>query len=234
MTIRVCLLGLPRCGSQYVCDLIIRNTPNITCIDEPFTPNHHSANFTQDSFGYLHKSQDEIVTLSVEEQIDRTINLLEKSNINQSVVFKLFLLNDFPYDHYAAIVKVIKNQNFKFLILKRINIVDQILSFLISNELNTWSNFTSIPDNRIAEVKNFGNIDYLIDQIKNFETTLKNLHLNTMPVINYETAKVDLEKYFHRPFVIEPLIRKMSNLSNQKRVSNFDEVMAIINKKIKL
>ena len=84
MSSMTCLIGLPRCGSQYIASLFKTNSSyNIKNISEPFTPNHKS------SLDIMDINIDEFNTY--EEQVTVVIDRLKSISKHQSLILKLFL-----------------------------------------------------------------------------------------------------------------------------------------------
>lgn len=232
---RICLIGLPRCGSQYISELINRNIFRCLNLNEPFTPGHFTARISVDHNKKILASTDTSpVSCSYDEQIESVINILKDGNIRQPVLLKLFLTTHYSVDQYKTIIKTLSDLNFIFILIRRENILDHILSFAISSELDFWSNYNGASDDRSVVIKRLDSIDFMCDQILNFDNYLQSLNLENIPTLRYEHIKEDIEKIFQTNISLETNIRKISDIPSTDRILNIDEVRGRILKKIKL
>lgn len=235
MTRRLCLIGLPRCGSQYITELIIRNIKNITNLTEPFTPGHFTYNISlSDENNIIPCNDSSSLKIAHNEQINHVINVIKNGNPNQSLILKLFLTSQYSLETYKKILTILKEANFQFLIIKRLDKLNHILSNLIGDELQFWSNYSPASDNRIVEIKDILKIKDTCKLIYEFDLYLKNLELDKNPVIHYENVKHDLENIFKKTILLNTNIRKMSDLLSSDRITNIKEVKDIIEQEIKM
>jgi hypothetical protein len=220
---RICLLGLPRCGSQYISSLIMVNSSRgIKNLSEPFTPRHEPA---------LNDLDISITDFnSYEEQVSMVINKIQSFSNDQSLVMKLFLHSWIPLVEHARVVQVLKELNFKFIIVKRKNIVDQLFSLGIGLKLNKFTNFKNY-DNSIVEIdaNTLSSMKTLQDDLANFDNILKELDLSASTTFYYETIKEDLSKFLGRDITINSGYKRMSLIPSAKRISNIDEVLTFLN-----
>jgi len=220
---RICLLGLPRCGSQYISSLIISNTDyKIKNLSEPFTPRHEASlndiGFTITDFN------------SYEEQVSLVIDRIKSFNSGQSLVMKLFLHSTIPLINHIRIIEALRELNFKFVIIKRKNTVDQLLSLGIGLKVNKFSNFGSY-DNSIVEIDDYilSIMKTLQDDLEKFDGLINELNLSDSPTLYYETINQDLSAFLGKNIKINSGYRRMSILPSKYRISNIDKVLTSLN-----
>jgi hypothetical protein len=220
---RICLLGLPRCGSQYISSLIMINSDSVTRnLAEPFTPNHipslHDIGLANTSFN------------SYEDQVNAVIDKLRALDNTTSLVLKLFLHSWISETHHHRIIQVLAELKFKFVVVKRNSVIEQLLSLGIGLKLNKFTNFGDY-DNTIVELDHsiMNSMKVLHDDLKNFDILLKNLNLDNCPVFHYETAKEDLSIFFKKTIINKTRYKRMSQLPSAKRISNINEVLNFLN-----
>lgn len=220
---RICLLGLPRCGSQYISSLIMLNSPRgIKNLSEPFTPNHTpSLNDIDISITDFN---------SYEEQVSIVINKIQSFNSDQSLIMKLFLHSWIPLKNHDRIVKVLKELNFKFIIIKRENTVDQLLSLGIGLKLNKFTNFKDY-DTCIVELDHniLDKMKTLQNDLANFDNLINELNLSNSPTLYYETIKEDLSKFLGKDIIVNTRYKRMSMIPSTNRISNINEVLLFLN-----
>jgi hypothetical protein len=158
------------------------------------------------------------------------INKIQSFSNDQSLVMKLFLHSWIPLVEHARVVQVLKELNFKFIIVKRKNIVDQLFSLGIGLKLNKFTNFKNY-DNSIVEIdaNTLSSMKTLQDDLANFDNILKELDLSASTTFYYETIKEDLSKFLGRDITINSGYKRMSLIPSAKRISNIDEVLTFLN-----
>jgi len=221
--IRICLIGLPRCGSQYLSNLIMANTNfDIKNLAEPFTPNH------EPSLNDIEISK--TAFNSYEEQVSLVIDKMKLFNSNQSLVMKLFLHSWISSIEHSRIIQVLKELNFKFIIIKRKNITDQLLSLGIGLKLNKFTNFNEY-DNSIVELDNdiLSSMKILQTDLKNFDNLLNKFNLSNSTTFYYETIKEDLSTFLGRNININTRYKRMSSIPSVHRVSNIENILKSLN-----
>ena len=220
---RICLLGLPRCGSQYISSLIMLNQPGgIKNLSEPFTPGHilslKDIGISSTDFN------------SYEEQVSLTINKIKSFSGNQSLIMKLFLHSWIPLTEHSRIIQVLKELNFKFIIVKRRNIIDQLLSLGIGLKLNRFTNFDDY-DNSIVELDDtiLDNMKILQTDLANFDNLINKLNLSDSITMYYETIHVDLSIFLGKNINTNSRYKRMSSIPSADRISNINEVIKFLN-----
>lgn len=184
---RICLLGLPRCGSQYISRLITSSYPNMDNLAEPFTDNHPYNIVNVDDRILACKSK----TYKHSERIAHVSEILKSGNINQSLVLKLFLTENI-YPYLKEILDTLKKLNFVFIIIKRENVEHQLLSFAIGRASNKWDSSHGRHNKDTYCITQVDELIWLHRTISNFDNVIKE-HNITAPTIRYEHAVEDLE-----------------------------------------
>jgi len=205
---RYCLLGLPRCGSQYISSVITRNIVGGTNLSEPFTYCHPKYNIIQkDSFLYTSPIFPKFN--SYKEQIDYVLNLLKNSNQQQSLVLKIFLTDRILSSlQLQEILDTLKQLGFKFLIMKRENIEHHLLSWIVAQATNKWSTDDGIHKDLIdLSTYNLTNVEFLYKDILNFNKVIEEYKIDA-DIIRYENCIEDLTTYFQRPIITGIRLKK--------------------------
>lgn len=225
---RVCLVGLPRCGSQYISQLIVHNS-EYTNLLEPFTFNHGvSLSETKRIYDTDNIIKDNYESLDY--QIEDVLNVLYSAPEKDFILLKLFLV-EVEYSYYRYIVDELKKLGFSFIIINRKNIIDQYLSLLISVSTDKWSNWTEeyYTDKVEISVEQLIKHDWFFCKLREFNTALSELNLLEYHTIYYENAVNDISKWLGKEINTDILLKKMSELSNSERIKNIDEVRQHIN-----
>lgn len=229
---RICVIGLPRSGSQYISEILANYSKNVLNLLEPFTPNHFSNKIKLDRDLNIVPYYNAEIDIDEYEQLDYVLNIFKKSNDIQPIVFKLFLTDQFNVTEYKKIVDVLKHKKFSFLILKRQNIVEHILSFLISKEKNIWYNDgTKVVDK--FKISNTNSIDWILKQILQFDSIVKNIGLSDGVIIRYENAIQDLEEYYGKKIVGTTRVKVTLGDSKKSIVVNYRSIVKKIKEKIR-
>jgi hypothetical protein len=201
MATRICLVATPRSGSQYVSELL-RGT--ITSINgdimfnaqEPFSINpDFSLGLTPSGWltlNYENKIQHTPATI-----VDSVLECLRNVVPEQSIIIRFF-----PFGYYGhqldKIFTELKSYGFEFIVLKRDNLEEQLLSYGISETVKKWSNFKLTEPIKIT---NFRDIMGMRDFLFRFETitTERFECLKMASVIHYEHALAHVEEIFGVP-----------------------------------
>ena len=229
MTTRICVLGLPRSGSHYVVELLCRSFQNqkvtLTDLKEPFTIEDPVTIELVDSLLHVeYKSgvkqgdnQFETVDLLVNNRID----VINNSNSNQDIILRLFPMRYLdPYIN--DIINCLKKNNFKFVVLERQQIEQQILS---CGRAVTTQQWFGKSDRTIVEFteQSFDAMTWLYNRIKKFPSIIDALGIE-FSTIKYETCIVDIERHFNMPVVNEVSIEKQSIDNPYDLISNGNQV----------
>jgi len=221
---RICLIGLPRCGSQYISRLVKNVSTKIVILDEPFTV-ATGITCIQYINGQVKLTRD-LKFDSIQDQIDHVIYTLSQAP-DQSCVLKLFLL-DYLEPYLAQIVDALTKLNFKFIVMTRENRIEQLLSFGIALETDRWNSYQGIYQQGYkTQITHFESMQWLNDQIINFNRRLSNLKIDPLGIVRYEYAVEDLSKILEIP--INPLTELQKQITsdpydlieNAEEVNNF-------------
>jgi hypothetical protein len=223
---RICLLGLPRCGSQYISRLIASSYSDMTNLAEPFTDNHpyNIVNVR----GQIAPYQSTQGNCLYSERIAYVSKVLESGDINQALVLKLFLTDD-VYPYLAKILEVLKKLNFIFFIIKRENIEHHLLSHAIGHASNKWNSLQGLHNDNTYHITNTDNIQWLYRTIVNFDNVIRE-HNITAPIIRYENAVDDLGRLLDMPINTHINIEKQVIGDPYNMINNADEIKQFIKK----
>jgi len=225
---RICLLGLPRCGSQYISNVIAKSVgPNMQNLGEPFTAGH-PYNIIQKNNLLYPTTSDFTKYTSLTEQINYVFSLLKNSNQEQSLVLKLFL-NNRVFTFLSEILNELSALNFKFLIMKRENTEYQLVSWLVATATNKFDSTHGMHDKPI-----FINNDLchdvigLYESILNFDKVLAEYKIEA-DCIRYEHAVLDLTMHFQKKMNIDIARKKQLPNNPYDMIENADEVRKYLN-----
>jgi len=199
---KYCIIGLPRCGSAYAASLIKASLENyytkVYDLKEPFS-----------------KNQDFI---DLETKI-------KSCNYKEIIILRLFLI-DRSIEELKTIIIFLKKYNFNFLILKRKNIENQLISFAVANKTNLWWKHKKNKNTKKLKIfiTKFTDILWLFKHIKQFDTTLKKIDIINSPTLYYETLKNDLNKVLKVPINVNVVLVKQSAKNPYDQIINGIEV----------
>jgi hypothetical protein len=201
MATRICLVATPRSGSQYVAELLIGTVKSINGdtmfnAQEPFSINpDFSLSLTPKGWltlNYENKIQHTPATI-----VESVLECLRNAVPEQSIIIRFF-----PFGYYGhqldKIFTELKSYGFDFIILKRDNVEEQLLSYGISETVKKWSNFKLTEPIKITD---FRSIMGMRDFLFRFETitTERFEFLKMASVIHYENALEQIEEIFGVP-----------------------------------
>lgn len=224
---RICLIGLPRCGSQYISNVIAKSMgPGMENLAEPFSAGHPYC-IDKDDNGLLHAIPSDFTKYnSHTEQIDYVLNFLKNGNQEQSLVLKLFLTDDIIL-FLSKILNILRALNFKFLIIKRENIEYHLISYAASISTNKWHSRhgNGIQTRPIhISIERYPDILWLYNIISNFDTVIIEHKLDTSGLIRYEHAIDDLTNYFSIPINTDIDLKKQLPSNPYDMIENAKEV----------
>lgn len=201
MATRICLVSTPRSGSQYVSQLLIGTIKSINGdmmfnAQEPFSINHDfSLGLTPT--GWLTLNYENRTPHTPNTIVDSVLDCIRNAVPEQSIIIRFF-----PFGYYGhqlnKIFEELKSYGFEFIVLKRDNLEEQLLSYGISETVSKWSNFKLTEPIKIT---NFRDIMGMRDFLFRFETiTAERFEfLKMAPVIHYEDALNHIEEIFEVP-----------------------------------
>jgi len=229
---RICILGTPRCGSQYVSQLIAGTIKEATGehvynMLEPFTESaKYIPVFEPGTRKLMHKVID--YSMLIEERVEYVSSILKECDPNIPLVMKLF-----PYEstvkHLDKILNDITDSGFKFIHLKRTNLEQQLISYALSSSTNKWTNLWGEGLVTTPVTVQLEPIAYLYNML-----TTYNISDNPIPVIRYENCLEDLSTLLNRKISISEVIsRKQKDEADPYRfIINADDVKQFIQKLI--
>ena len=201
MATRICLVGTPRSGSQYVSQLLIGTVKSINGdmmfnTQEPFSINPDYS-LGLNSADWLVLNFENKIAHTPETIVDNVLDCIRNAVPEQSIIIRFF-----PFGYYGRqldkIFTELKSFGFEFIVLKRDNLEEQLLSYAISQTTSKWSNFKLTEPIKIT---NFKSIMGMRDFLFRFETltTERFEVLKMAPVIHYEDASKHIEEIFGVP-----------------------------------
>jgi hypothetical protein len=225
---KICLIGLPRCGSQYISAMIAETFPGMNNIVEPYTKRHIANIVNIDNWVRVKRMPDDFATH--QERIDYVSKILKSGRPDQSLVMKLFLTDDM-YPFLKEIIDTLKTLNFKFIVVKRENVEHHLLSHCVAMVSNKWSSLDSGIHSRSDKFKitDLADIDWLYRQISNFEKIVSDLGIE-YTYVRYEHAVNDLAQALNMPINTDVSIQKQIVGDPWDLIENSDEIKEIIQK----
>lgn len=223
---RLCIIGLPRSGSQYLVELLKNNTEHCyTDLKEPFTYNLPRI-VVDDSLQLSIESFPSIYDL-YQDRVIYTNNVLRSSDIKQSIIMRLFIVPEIETMLYDTIQNLIQ-KDFSFFILKRKNIINHILSIGLADARNQFKLMCSEPyDYTPVKVTNFQLMRWLHQSIKKYDKLLEENDISGQEIF-YETAIEDLARIYDMPININIPIKKQVVGDPYDHIINKDEVRQFI------
>jgi len=234
---RICILGTPRCGSQYVSQLISGTIKEATGehvynMLEPFTPNaDYIPAFEPGTRKLMHKVID--YKMPIEERIEYVSSILQECDPNIPLVMKLF-----PYEanlnDLDKILDAIRNNGFEFICLKRNNLEQQLISYALSFSTGKWTDHAGEGKVTNPVMIQLYPIRYLYNMLTNFNSFLSKYGFADVPVIQYENCLEDLSTILNRKISIsEVTVRKQRDETDPYRfIVNADSVKQFIQRLI--
>lgn len=216
---RICLLGLPRCGSQYISGLIKESLRPCSNLAEPYTPGHEYTIIKEDE--HLKIVKNTINFSSFKNQIEYVSTTLKLGRLDHSIIMKVFLTNP-TVPFLEKIINDLQELNFDFLIVKRENIEHQLLSWLIAEESNKWCSLDGEHISPIT-ITNIADADWLYGDMLKFDELITQFKIN-VPTIRYEHAIEDLFKYLKIPIRTHTLLKKQVIGDPYDMIVNANEV----------
>lgn len=226
---RICLFGLPRCGSQYIAELIINNSdiPYVNCV-EPYTieeefvklplpVNKNGTIMMNDIDGYKGQA-------NIAKRIAYIDEVFQNDNKQTPLLVRLF-----PYptitSYMTDIVSSLRRHNFTFYILRRMNYEYHALSWLISEMTKIYQHFDDKPfSGRVNLSPNiYQRSKWLMENSINFLEIAKSFGINGS-VITYENCEKDLEKILDKKIDMNTRLKKQSPSDPYFQIINKDEV----------
>ena len=193
---RICLLALPRSGSNYCASLLHRNMnafyTHVKEISEPYTLSQGDMIIEN---GFLSRTETSHDTISSMEHARHVNSIMRHSDHNQPVIMKLFIFNEM-IGYSKEIIDTLTHANFKFVVNKRINIEQQLLSTALAATTDFWlssAGFYKTQNNTITEV-GFNSMSNLYRNILGFDDHISMLSAY-LPVIHYETMREDIANF---------------------------------------
>ena len=226
---KICLIGLPRCGSQYISQLVKNTSTRMVNLGEPFT--FSSGTNCIELVNERIVLSDHLKFNNIQDQIIHTISILAKAS-TQSCVMKLFLL-DYLEPYLPYIVGQLTNLNFKFIVMTRENCEEQLLSFGIALATDKWNSHQGMYEQGDKiQVTHFRSMEWLHSQLCNFERLLDLINSNPLGTVRYEHAVEDLSVILQLP--VDPItdLKKQISSSPYDMIENVDEVKEFMKKVI--
>lgn len=189
---RICIIGNPRCGSHYVLDAIkiITGIDNsMVHLDEPFT------------FDDTEYNTPELINNAIAIELAK----IESVPTHVGILFSFF--NQDNIDNPYSIIQRLKAYGFKFFVLKRDNIEEQLISYATAYESDIWVkvNTSDKVDYGLNNTEIMLNVNigpdaqeatsFLFNKLKNFDKFISTLDIEYTD-ISYDTAMIDLAVYF--------------------------------------
>jgi hypothetical protein len=218
---RICVIGLPRSGSQYAVELIKLNGyyPYYDLI-EPFEPDKQIIELQNNKI-ILTSNR----TCDEQNRIQDALSKLAKADINQSLITRVFPVKE-QKTHFITILNTLINLNFDFVVLKRNNIEHHLLSFAVALATDVWNKFNN-EQNKPITITHFSQIKWLYNEIASYNALIENLNIN-YDLIHYEFIVDDLSRVMGCLINTNVKIYKQADADPYARISNATEVRDFI------
>jgi hypothetical protein len=216
MCYRICFLGTPRTGSQYIADMtyhaISENFPEAINLHEPF----------------VYRASDTAQINPMSAAVYALINI-KKYPLDQSIIVRYF-----PTDHISKyIVSELSKLNFRFININRINVEYQLLSYLTARTTDVWGVTKPCKTTPVTiHPDKFTDAIWLYDIIKSYDQIMSSINVPYVTV-NYETALRDLERVIGIPITLSETFIKQSPDDPYSTIINANEVRLFLHNLIK-
>jgi hypothetical protein len=233
---RICILGTPRSGSQYLANVMEKSFRAIgidMCnLSEPFTFNKTRA----DMFPALSPSRQVFNKFgstptfnAYTHQSNYILSILSIADPTQSLILKYFMDDRGDIN---SIMSRLQDCGFEIILLKRNNIEHHLISWGAGCLTNAWD--TTSP-NYVPNLKMYFTKE-ILEQIQIFYNTFI-LKFNaidiTAPIVHYETLADDVERLFNITVDTNIKLSKQLNADPYTQITNADEVKEFIRDLIK-
>ncbi len=221
---RICIIALPRTGSQHLAEIFRQAYKNMTDCYEPFT---HSE-FLYD----LELKNNKIIIVKnkkyvdIQDRITSVCNIIDRSDQTQNLVLRLFLL-DYLEQYYTQIFSCLKRNQFVFYVLRRDN-TEQLLSWAIAVASAKWNTNRGYHANNKYLINDFSSMTWLYKQINEFDKRLGTINCGYNE-IHYETIYQDVYKNLaFEPNLKNLIFKKQIINDHYDYIINADEVREVI------
>ena len=219
---RICVLSIPRTGSQYLGQIISTNFRNTEELGEPFTLD--SPFKIEVRNGYIRKCVTQHAK-TIEENVQYLTNVFDKSDKQQSIFLKFFLVDNLE-KHFSEVVENLRRNNFTFWVLRR-NLEDNILSFANARKRNVWRQVV-VKEYKKVLLDNFGDIEWIYKQNKLFDERLEKLNVQ-YETVHYETLISDVGRVLNTELNLGKVTLKKQLATNPYNyIENAEEVKNFI------
>jgi len=198
---RICVLGLPRTGSNYILSMLFNNLDDIVPKDEHFLSLSEPFTWQQPFLpvlgpdGFIENIEKADTFQSNGERIEYVIDVISRADRSQSLVLKLFPL-DLVDGLVDRIIAALKSANFTFIQVKRNNIEHQLISYALAEKTNRWLSSDGTYMDERHMITSFASMTWLYKNIVEFDSKLIRNDMEP-PTIHYETAIADLSSYLN-------------------------------------
>ena len=130
----------------------------------------------------------------------------------------------------STIVSHLKENNFSFFLIKRLDMENHLLSYIIAQTTNRWTQFKNkerFSDKVTVDLSVVSNSKWLVQSSNYFFQYAEKVGI-TGPIINYENAIHNLSKIFNKSFVNDIKIEKQGFENPYDQIINADEVRQLI------
>lgn len=198
---RICIIGNWRCGSQYIAKLIensflLSTGMSYYNMGEPFTDNQ-SCITVLDNHNYIQlDTSKSIKFIHHYNRMTRVLSSIENAVKNQSLVMRLFP-NYYTIPNLDLILNTLSNCGFDFIINKRNNVEDHLLSMAIASTTDKWVSYNGsgvLNKSITVGPHGFEQTYDLYKSLKVFDSFLEMFNLHNNPTVYYETALENLSE----------------------------------------
>jgi len=222
---RLCVIGLPRSGSQYAVELIKNNGlyPYLDLI-EPFEIGKPYILLENNKIKLSNdKTCDEIL------RIENALDIINKADKDQPIITRAFYVKE-QRKKFKEIIDTLITSNFDFVVLKRNNVEQHLISYGLALKTDIWTKFQGTVVPQKIEITHFNQMKWLYEHILYFNEYIENLNI-TYDLLHYESIENDLSKIVGFAINTNTKIYKQANaVDPYVNIINADEVKSFMNK----
>ena len=233
---RICILGTPRSGSQYLANVIeksFRSAGIEMCnLSEPFTITSRPGGGmlpVLSSSGKIYNEFGLNLFFDKQPQSEYVLSILKKADPAQPLVLKYFMDLDNDLEH---ILTQLRACGFKIIILKRSNIEHHLISWGAGQLTGVWD--STFP-NYVPDLK----MNFTDDILTSMESFYKHhlLRFDSInidaPVVYYENLATDIQRLINVPVDTDIKLKKQLNIDPYTQIRNSEKVREFIKELIK-
>jgi len=226
MVKRICIICLPRSGSSFIGETLSKIC-SLTDLSEVFSINQPWHVEVNDDLTLSRRDDSARHQDGPEIMVPSFLSKLRAAPSTQSMLIKI-LMDQRIYLYMNEIVTTLKQYGFEFIILRRRNTENQLLSFALAQATWLWESRTSWPAHKIKKVTvNTNFIHGLHKNLGQFDNALVEFKISGYNMW-YESALEDIQAFTGLPVDFDIPMIKIGLPNPYEQIENAEEVRNLI------